>query len=407
MSAALALAAHPRRAPAPLSRAEAIAAHRAGRVVLAAGAYDSLLAAAPDDAELHHLRGVIDGEAGDPGRAVRRLRRAIDLDDAVARYHVDLAVALHALGRLEEAGEAASRAVVLDPQSAAGWSALGAVGVARGDGDAALEALGRAVALDPANAAAQRARGILLRARGRLAEARGSFRSAIAAEPRSAAAANELGITYGLSGDPAAAAAWYAMATNLDPTFVDPLLNLAELRERGGYHEAAIFHLRRALLVAPESVRVRWRLALALLRVGRFAEGWALHEHGIGIAGFRGPARRAVRCSGARATSPPNSSSPVWSPTSPRSGRAASSNARRRWRRCSRAHSPYSPSSRAAIVPTRRRSPDRSTSRCRPPASPRRCGPTRIRFPREAPTSLPTARAPPRCVRATPRGARP
>ncbi|MEM6971213.1 MAG: hypothetical protein AAF577_00290 [Pseudomonadota bacterium] len=68
-----------------LTRAEALALHRSGSLEQAAAAYDALIAAGPEDADLIGLRGIVAMQSGDGQGASLHLDRALSLggDDAV------------------------------------------------------------------------------------------------------------------------------------------------------------------------------------------------------------------------------------------------------------------------------------------------------------------------------------
>ena len=80
----------------------AFALHKAGRCADAARVYHSLLERDPDDPAVLHLFGVVHHQCGPFARAAELIGRAIaPRPDAV--YHANLAEALRALGRHEEA----------------------------------------------------------------------------------------------------------------------------------------------------------------------------------------------------------------------------------------------------------------------------------------------------------------
>lgn len=272
-------------------RARAIAAHRSGQLALAARLFDQILQAAPEDAEILHLRARIDREAGDIAQAVRRLRLATRLQPSIAAYHLDLGSVLLAIGRLEDAIESTEIAAGLAPQHLACWLNLGTIHYARGDKPKALAAFARAVECDPAHAQANNNLGLLLLEQGDLDGARRSFRQALQSNPRYAMAANNLGTVFDAAKDHASAESWFAVASSLDGGYLEPILNLAASLEKRGAWRETVVELQRALELAPTNVRTLWNLALGRLRLGELEGGWALYDHGIGVADYRGPAR--------------------------------------------------------------------------------------------------------------------
>ena len=129
--------------------------HRAGRTDQARAIYAALLADDPDNAEAHHLMGVLQLQTAAPAQAIEHLDRAVALAPDVAKYHGNRAAALGALGRRDEAVAAMERAVGLDPDDL-----LYRINLATALGEAGRQAEAGAVwhevaARDPANADAR------------------------------------------------------------------------------------------------------------------------------------------------------------------------------------------------------------------------------------------------------------
>ncbi len=272
-------------------RAQAINAQRSGQIALASQLCDMILASLPDDVELLHLRAQIDRDSGDIPRAITRLRRAIQLRPEMAAFHLDLGSMLLSVGRLDDAMESAEQATRLAPAHIACWYNLGNVHYARGQRRAAHDAYARAVECDPKHPQANNNLGLLLLEFGDLEGARRCFRQALHSNPRYAVAANNLGTVFDAEGDAQSAQSWFAIAASLDQAYLEPILNLAASLDKQGEWLRVIDELTRALVLAPTNLRSLWNMSLAQLRVGNFSAGWALHDHGIGIADYRGPAR--------------------------------------------------------------------------------------------------------------------
>jgi len=87
-------------------------------------------------------------------------------------------VALAALGRHDEALNAANKAIELDPKLAVAWNSKGAALAALGRHDEALNAFNKAIELDPNLADAWNNKGEALKALGRTTEANAAFTEA-------------------------------------------------------------------------------------------------------------------------------------------------------------------------------------------------------------------------------------
>jgi protein O-GlcNAc transferase len=155
----------------------------AGRQSEALALYEQALTAAPhDDGALFDFASLA-LHLGDAERAAIYLRRAIERNDNLPAYHLQLGNALITLGRLDEAADAVRRALDLAPQDAGAHCNLGCILVRQGDAASAIPHLERAVAIDPGLAMAHQNLGSAQFRQGRISDACGSFRHAIASDP--------------------------------------------------------------------------------------------------------------------------------------------------------------------------------------------------------------------------------
>ncbi|MFM2151692.1 MAG: hypothetical protein RL199_127 [Pseudomonadota bacterium] len=142
-----------------------------------------------------------------------------------------------ALGRAE--GRVAQR-----PTSPEAWSELGGVWLDAGRPEAALPALEHAAALAPSEPEHRYNLALALLSLTRFGEARRLLERVVAERPMHARAFGNLGAAL----------------------------------EGLGLHEAQLEACRKACALVPEDDAFRWNLALALLRLGRYREGWEAYE---------------------------------------------------------------------------------------------------------------------------------
>ncbi|MDE1145341.1 MAG: tetratricopeptide repeat protein [Azospirillaceae bacterium] len=187
---------------------------------------------------------------GQATEAAGLARRAADLDPKRREAWARLGLALMALNRLGEAGDALRQADALTDPAAMDEEAteilinLGFVETRLGRFDVAAAVLDRALALAPARPEALNHLGILHHAQGRLDAAAAAFRRAMAAGPADHRAPTNLATVLKDQGDDAQAETLYAQA----------------------------------LALAPDEPAVHWQRALARLMAGDFAAGWAGYE---------------------------------------------------------------------------------------------------------------------------------
>lgn len=96
----------------------ALALHRAGRLLEARAAYEAVLAQAPGNPDILHLLGTLITQLGRPAEAVPLLERAVKRLARSAACHSHLADALAAVGRGRDAEAAWRRALRLAPRDA-------------------------------------------------------------------------------------------------------------------------------------------------------------------------------------------------------------------------------------------------------------------------------------------------
>lgn len=246
-------------APTGAAMARAGAEYRAGRPDAAERSCREVLAHEPRHAEALHLLGVICTDRGETAAALEWLQQAERETPNVARLHYHIGNVLAAEGRHAEA-EARFR---------------------------------RALALDPGLVDACNNLGTALRAQGRDDEAEASFRGALALRPDHAPSHYNLGLALAKRGELDAAVASFRTALSLrsEPRPIDRLAEVHDalaqtLMELERYDEALEVCRARCVL-KPEDKRGEWHEALALLTLGRFAEGLPKYESRWELPGFR------------------------------------------------------------------------------------------------------------------------
>lgn len=207
-------------------------------------AFDNAIALKPDHAQAHNGRGIVLARLNRIAEAVGSFDRAIALKSDYAEAHNNRALVLQELGQFEEALTSLDRAIALQPDNARAHNNRGVVLHGLERADEALASHDKAIALNGDYAEAHYNRGIVLHERGHLDDALASFDRAIALKPDYAAAHNNRGnVLHDLNRLEGALAAF------------DAAIALT-----GGFAEASV------------------NKSYCLLRMGRFEEGWRLHE---------------------------------------------------------------------------------------------------------------------------------
>jgi tetratricopeptide (TPR) repeat protein len=238
----------------------------------AVGFYRAALALRPGNAAVSLNLAVALHARGRLEEALAACRQAIKLQPDLAEAHLLLGRLLQGQGKLAEAVVAFRRALALEPGSAAGHMQLGAALAAQGRPAEAVAALRRAVALAPNSAEAHFNLGNALRAQKNLAGAVLAYRQALRLDPTFAPAHLNLGVVLAEQKDLAGAVAAYRAAIRLDPKLAPAHSNLGVVLAQQGRLDEAVAALRKAIELAPRSAPAYLNLAAVLRRQGKVAE---------------------------------------------------------------------------------------------------------------------------------------
>lgn len=295
--------------------ANAVALHRTGKFAGAEPLYRTLLDMQPGHPDVLHLLGVLRSQAGDPAEGALLIADAIARRGNVAAYHSNLALALKALGRFDEAEAALRRAVALAP-GAGPLVALGGVRRACGRHAEALASYRAAQTLDPGDGAAQegiahttaelaaagehshltayrrafRLRpaapfaaynlGLTLQKAGKAEAAIPAFQAAAALDPAEPAVLSGLGLALNTAGQADRAATVLARVAGLRPLDAQDLFHLAVAVQAAGDEERAAAAFKRTAALRPTDYTA-WENASLLDARGERFPALAHHAHGL------------------------------------------------------------------------------------------------------------------------------
>ena len=163
----------------------------------------------------------------------------------------NLAVALQADGRVDEAVEHYRRAITLQPDYAPAYNNLGTALRAKGRLDEAIATYQRALALRPEYPEAQYNLANVLTEAGKPAEAAEHFRAALQHNPAAADVHNNLGIALMGQGKVEDAIVEFRAALEAEPDSTKSHRNLADALASARRYDDAINHFRRAAALDP------------------------------------------------------------------------------------------------------------------------------------------------------------
>jgi tetratricopeptide (TPR) repeat protein len=237
----------------------------------------------------------------EPEKAARYLTREIELrEDGFhkAKALLQLAVALHQLGKPDKAEQALNQATRMAPRLARAWYLLGDFLRIKGRFTEAIDYYERGLELDPNNVSILEKTGEIRLQRNEPSEARTiferiletdadnfaahfnlgalklrqqhaeaairHFEAAIRSRPEVAQTYNQLGIAWGMRQEFERATTAFEQALEIDNSLADAHLNLATIHELSGRHQLAARHYRRRLELPDPPIAATVKLAWIL-----------------------------------------------------------------------------------------------------------------------------------------------
>jgi tetratricopeptide (TPR) repeat protein len=228
---------------------------------------------------------------------VSSLEEALRLEPGALRLHQPLATAYQALGEPAKAQESLRRYSIDGTEPAVPDPAADALGdkvaaskvlLRRGQRagrsgrfDQAEKAFRAAVAADPTNAEALANLGISLANLDRIEEAQNHLEQALRMDPSIAVAHLSLGVLHDRQGRDAAAIEQYEAALTHDRDYIQAYVYLADALMRQGDALRAAARYAEALGKSPDSMRMRYSLAMAYVKGHRLGDARKTLEDGL------------------------------------------------------------------------------------------------------------------------------
>ena len=243
---AFGIAANAANSPAALFNA-AVAHHQTGALIEAERQYRHILNLAPNHADSLHNLGLIALQRGDAAAAVELFDKAIKINNTVAEYHYNVALAWRALNRNDHVATHLERAVALRADHALAHLNLGNVRREQGRLADAAACYERAIALSPNLAVARFNLANVLSEQGRPDAAVAQYNQVLTIDPNHAETHGNLGTALMALGRPADAMAHFERAVALKPDLFEAYENLGQAYMATGDVRSAILAAGRAL----------------------------------------------------------------------------------------------------------------------------------------------------------------
>jgi tetratricopeptide (TPR) repeat protein len=219
-------------------------------------------------------------EAGRMDEAVARYEKAIAIQPDYLPAYNNLGVTLRTQGRLEDAIHAYQRGLAVGDYADLHFNLANAL-IASGRANEAESHLKRALATSPASAGTHNNLGMALAEQGRVDEAAAEFRAAIAADPTSSTAHRNLGNLLATNGRPEEGLRSLSTAVEVDPNDADARYDLGSLLLEQQRFDRAADQLRAAVRLQPDRVEALNNLGIALASQGQIAEALGYFDRAV------------------------------------------------------------------------------------------------------------------------------
>ncbi len=210
--------------------------------------------------------------AGRNEEARVQFEAALRINPDSVEAHTGLGSVLVPAGRLDDAMDHYRHALRVNPNDAIARANLGAALGERGKFAEAEEQLRAAVALAPDLAQAHSYLGVALAQQGRTSEAIAHFARAVELQPDNAVSRRHLGSALAIQGRHDEALAQFEAAVRLDPADVQVRIGFGEALEAAGKLDAAVLEYEKAVRMNPSLAEARADLGNSLARLGRADE---------------------------------------------------------------------------------------------------------------------------------------
>jgi tetratricopeptide (TPR) repeat protein len=240
--------------------------------------YESALAKAPDDWDLHRHFAALAMQFGRSEVAVEHFRIALEKVPWDASIHDDLGSALADQGQINEAISQYQQALKINPYDMAVHYNLGCVLAGRGQVDEAIACLQKSLEIEPDFASAHLKLAVVLAGYpraggGQLDEAVAHYQRALEINPELAVAHNNLGAIMARRGQFREAADHYRKAVEIKPDYEEAYNNLGLLLLfRKGAVDEAMADFQKAVAIKPDFAEAHYNLGVVLASRGQFHE---------------------------------------------------------------------------------------------------------------------------------------
>ncbi len=248
------------------------------RLPEARAAFSQLCLRSPDDYNAWLNLGAVEGMLGSLAAAKQAFQQALELRNDEPRVFFNLARLCELQEQFDEALHYWSGYLQLRPDDAAGYAQIAQLLHKVGKLPEAAQAMHEAVQRNPDEVEYYNNLGVMLGRLGRYEEALTNYQHVLRLRPDVDGVYCNIANLYHNMGDGEMARANFARALALNPDNASTHMNLGFHYARSGRNDEALNSFSEALRIAPDNAAAHFNMALLLLLLGQFHEGWLEYE---------------------------------------------------------------------------------------------------------------------------------
>jgi tetratricopeptide (TPR) repeat protein len=240
--------------------------------------YQNALQINPGAYQAYYNMGVVLFAAGRLDEAACAYRQAIEIKPDFPEAYNNLGVALQKQGKLGPAIKYFQKSVKLNPRDAEAYYNMGRAFLSQERLDGAEQSYRMALKQNPEYAEAHHNLGLVLHKQGKFDQAAICYRRTLQLTPDDANAYYNMGNIFLEQGNFEEMTRWYQKALSFTPDKAEAYNNLGKMLQDQGKIKAAETYFQEAIRSNPEFAEAHFNRSIALLLLGKTAEGWKEYE---------------------------------------------------------------------------------------------------------------------------------
>lgn len=262
---------------------EGVRLHQSGQLLEAQQCYRNVLQRFPKHADALFLLGTTYLQLNDPQQAVEWIEQARDINPHSASIHLNLANALHALGKKGRAVDHFEKAIELDNSNAEAHFNLAIVLVSQNKYDEAALHYQKAIAINPKHIGAINNLSILLQQHGKHDEAIRHYQYLLSIQPDNVDANYNIANSFQATNQYEIAVTHYKNAINYNANHWLAYHNMGKCLEKMGRHRDAIAAYEIAIALNPNYGETYYLIGRALHLQEKYENAIEYYQHAINL----------------------------------------------------------------------------------------------------------------------------